>query len=114
MLTPTDAAIVSFVDSFKPAGEYLLENVRLDIPDPVTAIFNATLVGPPGAPVWARAWMSNAADGTLAEAESPKMVAGDDVTLVVQLTGDGSPELACMRIDSAPLETRHTMHSKLP
>ena len=73
----TDTSLDAFVDSLHPSGEYLLQEVRLDIPDPTTAIFKATLHGPVGSQVWARAWVSNEADGTLAEAASPQMTAGD-------------------------------------
>ena len=113
MLRPTEATLDSFVDSFQPSGEYLLRDVRLDIPDPETAVFKAQLHGPVGSPVWARAWVSNEADGTLAEAASPQLTAGEDVTLTVKLTEGGTPELACMRIESAPLATKHVVHIEL-
>ena len=113
MLRPTEATLDSFVDSFQPSGEYVLRDVRLDIPDPETAVFKSKLHGPEGSPVWARAWVSNEADGTLGEAASPQMMAGDYVTLTVKLTTDKTPDLACMRIESAPLATKHTVHIEL-
>jgi hypothetical protein len=57
-------------------------------------------------PVWARAWLSTEA-GTLAEAASPQLKAGDHVTLEVALQSDEYPQDACIRIESAPLDTEH-------
>ena len=114
MLIPTEEPLESFVDSFQPSGEYLLRDVRLDIPDPETAVFKAKLHGPADSPVWARAWVSNQEDGTLAEAESPQLKAGDPVTLTLKLLNEKTPILACMRIESAPLDTKHTVHIELP
>ncbi len=110
MLRPTTETLDSFVDSIDPSTEYRLRDVRLDIPDAETAVFRATLLGPPEAKVWARAWVSNEASGGLGEAASPPMTAGDQVTLTVKLTKDGTPEMACMRIESAPLDTKHVVH----
>jgi hypothetical protein len=113
VLRPTAETLDSFVDSIEPATEYRLRDVRLDIPDPETAVFRAELLGPPNSNVWARAWVSNEASGALAEAVSPPMTAGDQVTLTLKLVKDGKPELACMRIESAPLDTKHVMHLHL-
>jgi hypothetical protein len=63
-----------------PGHGYSLGNVQLDIPDSTTAIFKATLNGPAEQPVWARAWLSTETD-TLAEAASPQLKAGAEVTL---------------------------------
>ena len=114
MLRPTDKPLVAFIDSFDPPTPYQLRDVQLEIPDESTAVFRATLVGPKDAAVWARAWISNEADGTLAEGESSQLTAGDQVTLTVKLTQDKTPELACMRIESEPLATKHTVHLPLP
>ena len=73
MLTPTSTALCSFVSILLPAQGYSLTEVRLDIPNPTTAIFNATLNGPDGSPVWVRAWLSTDA-GTLAETASPQLM----------------------------------------
>ena len=112
MLRPTPTT--TLVASGPPPGDYHLEDARLDIPDPSTAVFKAKLVRPVGSHVWARAWVWTEADGTLAEAASAKMNAGDEVTLTVRLTRDVTPEAASMRIESAPLQTKHVVRTKLP
>jgi len=66
MLTPTSKSLDSFADLLPPSRGYSLGDVRLEIPDPTTAIFKAVVNGPAGTPVWARAWLSTEA-GTLAE-----------------------------------------------
>jgi hypothetical protein len=112
MLTPTSNALDSFVNMLPPSRDYSLSDVQLEIPNPTTAIFKATLKGPEGAPVWARAWLSTEA-GTLAETASPQLTAGDPVTLAVALRGAQSPQYAYMRIESAPLKTEHVVVLKL-
>jgi len=52
-------------------------------------------------------------DGTLAEAASPCLHAGDRVTLTVILHDSRIPENAFMRIESAPLATEHVVAIKL-
>ena len=80
----------------------------------MTAIFKARLNGPEEQPVWARAWLSTEA-GTLAEAASPQLKAGGEVTLKVtlQTSTSESPQHAYMRIESAPLKTEHVVAMKL-
>jgi hypothetical protein len=102
----------SFVDVLRPSKDYSLTDVRLKIPNPTTAIFKARLNGPKGKPVWTRAWLSTEA-GTLAEAASPQMTAGDEVSLEVILRSTESPQYAYMRIESAPLQTEHVVMLKL-
>jgi hypothetical protein len=101
-----------FEDLLRPAHGYFLSDVRLEIPNPTTAIFKATLNGPEGQPVWARAWLSTE-EGTLAEAASAQMVAGDNARLEVKLQSAESPQLGYMRIESAPLKTEHLVGLKL-
>ena len=113
MLTPTGSPLESFRDSFPPRTPYVLSDVRLEIPDAETAIFTAKTHGPEGASVWARAWVSNEIEGTLAEIASSEMTAGDEVTLTIKYAGGSVPELACMRIESAPLATKHVVHIRL-
>ena len=108
MLTPTSNILDSFVNILPPSGGYSLSDVRLEIPNPTTAIFKARLNGPEGAPVWVRAWLSTEA-GTLAEAASHQLRAGDSVTLEVMLQSSESPQSAYMRIESAPLKTEHVV-----
>ena len=112
MLTPTSNSLDSFVDILPPCQGYSLSDVRLDIPNPSTAIFKAKLNGPEGMPVWVRAWLSTEA-GTLAETASPRLMAGDHVTLEVTLRSAESPQNAYMRIESAPLKTEHVVVLKL-
>jgi hypothetical protein len=95
-----------------PAHGYFLSDVRLEIPNPTTAIFKAKLNALAGEPVWVRAWLSTEA-GTLAEAASPQMTAGDEVSLEVKLKTAESPQFAYMRIESAPLQTEHVVMLKL-
>jgi len=112
MLTPHFTTRDSFVDILPRAHGYSLSDVRLEIPNPTTAIFKATLNGPNGAPVWARAWLSTEA-GTLAESASHQLRAGHQVTLEVILRSSESPQSAYMRIESAPLKTEHVVVLKL-
>src|SRR4051794_2125223 len=114
MLHPTTSTLRSFVDSWGPAGEYRLSDVSLDIADRGTAIFRATLHGPVGSQVWTRAWLGNEIDGTLGETASPPMNAGDDVVLNVKLIGAKIPDHGYMRIESAPLMTKHVVKIALP
>ncbi len=112
MLTPTASIETSFVDILPDHNDYSLRDARLDIPNPTTAVFNATLNGPPGSPVWARAWLSTEA-GTLAETASPQLTAGDEVVLEVTFQGTEPPQNAYMRIESEPLKTEHVVILKL-
>jgi hypothetical protein len=112
MLTPTESALCSFATILPPSQGYSVSDVRLDIPNPTTAIFTAKLNGPKGAPVWVRAWLSTEA-GTLAETASPQLMTGDNVTLEVTLPSAESPQSAYMRIESAPLKTEHVVALKL-
>ncbi len=98
----------SFADILPSSRGYSLSDVRLDIPNPTTAVFKAKLNGPAGSPVWARAWLSTEA-GTLAESASPQLNAGDEVTLEVILRSPEQPQYAYMRIESAPLKTEHVV-----
>ncbi|HWC61303.1 MAG TPA: hypothetical protein VHC44_16535 [Verrucomicrobiae bacterium] len=95
-----------------PSRGYSLSYVRLEIPNPTTAIFKARLNAPESTPVWARAWLSTEA-GTLAESASPQMAAGDEVALEVMLRTAESPQFAYMRIESEPLKTEHVVVLKL-
>jgi hypothetical protein len=112
MLTPNSNCENSFADILRPSRGYSLSDVRLDIPKPTYAIFTARLNGPEGTPVWARAWLSTEA-GTLAEAASPQLTAGEHVTLKIILQSTESPQYAYVRIESAPLNTEHVVRLKL-
>ncbi len=101
-----------FLDVLRPSREYRLSQVRLNFQNPTLAIFKAILNGPNGKPVWARAWLSTEA-GTLAEAASPELKAGDEVTLEVIVPTEVPPQYAYMRIESAPLKTEHVVAQKL-
>src|SRR5262245_35935001 len=101
-------------DRHPSRSSYFLSDVSLDIPSPDTAIFQARLHGPDGANVWLRAWLSNEIDGTLAETASESLKAGESATLTVKLHDSHIPEIACIRIESAPLATEHVVIIKLP
>jgi hypothetical protein len=101
-----------FSDMLPPTHGYFLSDVRLEVPNPTTAIFKARLNAPQDNPVWARAWLSTEA-GTLAEAASAQLTAGDEVTLEVKLQTAESPQFAYMRIESAPLQTEHVVMLRL-
>jgi hypothetical protein len=58
--------------------------------------------------------LSNEIDGTLAEAASPRLMAGDEVMLTVVLRDSRIPENAHIRIESAPLATEQVVTIKLP
>ena len=113
MLHPTTATLRPAVDVGQSSKRYFLSDVCLDIPSTDTAVFKAKLNGPAGSQVWTRAWLSNENDGTLAEAASPSLNAGDSVTLTVILHDSRVPENACIRIESAPLATEHVVVIKL-
>jgi hypothetical protein len=110
MMTPPGKN--SFADVLRPTRGYFLTEVRLEIPNPTTAVFKAKLNGPEGKPVWARAWLSTEEE-TLAEAASPEMLVGDEVFLEVVLRNAEEPSAAYMRIESRPLETEHVVGLKL-
>jgi hypothetical protein len=112
MLTPSSYSKSLFVDILQPSHGYSLSDVHLEIPDAATAIFKARLNGPENSPVWVRAWLSTET-GTLAESASPQLKAGDEATLQVMLRNPESPTYACMRIESAPLQTEHVVALKL-
>lgn len=112
MLRPAIHDQQAFVDLLRPAQGYFLSDVRLEIPNSTTALFKAKLNAPAGKSVWARAWLSTEA-GTLAEAASGQMTAGDEVALEVKLQTSESPQFAYMRIESAPLQTEHVVMLKL-
>lgn len=114
MFRPTTTPLRPADDSPRPTGAYFLSDVSLDIPAPATAVFRARLHGPAGAQVWVRAWLSNEADGTLAEVASDSLDAGELATLTVTLRDRRVPELACIRIESAPLATEHVVIIRLP
>ena len=97
-----------------PSSEYYLSDVSLDIPSSNTAVFRARLHGPAGAKVWVRAWVSNEIDGTLAEVASDRLNAGEPAILTLMLDDPRTPEIACIRIESAPLATEHVVIIKLP
>ena len=101
-----------FRDTLPPSGAYSLSSVHLSWQNATTAIFHAKLNGPPGSPVWARAWLSTES-GTLAESASPQLKAGADVTLHVTLHTPETPQYAHMRIESSPLNTQHVVSLKL-
>ncbi len=114
MLRPTASTLRSFVDLWAHPSGYRLRNVSLDIVDDCTAVFRATLHGPAGLQVWARAWLGNDTDGTLGESASSTMNSGDNVILNVRLTRTKTPDHAYMRIESAPLMTEHVVKIALP
>jgi hypothetical protein len=114
MLEPAASRLYPSHGSGTPTGAFFLSDVSLEITASDTAVFRATLNGPAGSSVWSRAWLSNEVDGTLAEAASPRMEAGDMVTLTVVLRGKRKPEFGCIRIESAPLATEHVVMIKLP
>ncbi|HXC35386.1 MAG TPA: hypothetical protein VNV43_05890 [Candidatus Acidoferrales bacterium] len=101
-----------FQDILPPSHGYSLSQVRLDVVNPMLAIFKARLNGPEGMPVWARAWLSTEA-GTLAESASPQLKAGAEVTLEVAVGGTVTPRFAYMRIESVPLQTEHVVGRRL-
>lgn len=113
MLTTT-APLRPPVESRLASKVYFLSDVLVEIPRADTASFRAKLNGPAGAQVWARAWLSNEGDGTLAETVSPVLKAGETVTLSVVLRDRRVPENAFMRIESAPLATEHVVGIRLP
>ena len=113
VLTPSTEPIANFRDSFEPPTPYRLSDVRLNIRDKCTAVFTANVHGPAGSTAWVRAWISNEPDGTLAQAEIGAIPVGDEVTLTVVLEREATPTLACMRIESERLATKHTVHHEL-
>ena len=113
MLQPTTTPLRPAVGSRQPARDYFLSDMCVDIPSSDTAVFKARVNGPAGAQVWARAWLSNEVDGTLAEAASGPLKAGELVALTVTLQDRRTPEIACMRIESAPLATEQVVIIRL-
>lgn len=87
-------------------GEYFMKDIRLEVVSEEVAVFTAQLCGPPGAPVWSRAWLANAVEEGGAETASDELKAGDTVRLELTLRSEMTPQLACIRIESAPLATQ--------
>ena len=114
MLHRTTTSLHPAFDSRPSPKGYFLSDVCLDVLKPDTAVFEASLNGPAGVQVWARAWLSNEIDGTLAEVPSGCLTAGDVVTLTVILRDSRTPENAYIRIESAPLSTEQVVVIKLP
>lgn len=114
MLEPAASRLYPAPDSGRPARAYFLSDVSLEITAPDTAVFRAKLNGPSGSSVWARAWLANEVDGTLAEAASPRLEAGDVVALTVVLCDNRKPGYGWIRIESAPLATEHVVGITLP
>jgi hypothetical protein len=114
MLRPTTATLRPTTGSAQKSSGYFLSDVSLDIPGQDTAIFQARLQGPAGSKVWARAWLSNEIDGTLAEVATDCLDAGTLVTLTLRLEDTRMPENAFIRIESAPLATEHVVMIRLP
>ena len=110
----TVSTLISFIDSLPPGGDYKLSDVALDIPDSQTAIFRPTVYGPEGSYVWARAWLWNMFDNTLAENASSQLNAGDHVALTVVIKEGRIPDHASMRLESSPLHTEHVVTIALP
>ena len=113
MLRPGTLTVFSM--SAGPSEGYQLDDVSLCIENERTAIFRATLTAPAGAAVWARAWVSSE-EQTLAESASPRMSAGQIAELKVTLAENIRPEdavMGCMRIESAPLATKHVVRFDL-
>lgn len=113
MLQPTKVPLRPANEPHHSSRTYFLSDVSLEIPAPDTAIFRAKLNGPPGSKVWLRAWLSTELDGTLAEVPSEPLNAGELATLTVKLHDPRIPEIACIRIESAPLATEHVAVIKL-
>src|SRR5947209_4834632 len=114
MLHPTPHTLRPTAGSSHSSRPYFLSDVGLDIVSADTAVFQAKLNGPAGAPGWARAWLANEIDGTLAETASPRLAVGEWATLTVKLRDKRDPEYGWMRLESAPLVTEHVVGIKLP
>jgi hypothetical protein len=114
MLRPTTTPLCPSAHLRPSPNGYFLSDVCLDIASRNTAVFKAKLNGPMNSKVWARAWLSNEIDGTLAEAASPSLTAGDVVTLTVVLSDSRIPENGFIRIESSPLATEQVVMIKLP
>jgi hypothetical protein len=110
---PTSIPLRPSTEPRASSNGYFLSDVCVEIPSGDTAVFTAKLNGPAGASVWARAWLSNEVDGTLAETASQRLAAGDIVSLSVILRDIRIPENACIRIESAPLETEQVVVMRL-
>ena len=114
MLPATNITLRPTTDQSPSPNGYSLSDVSLEIPSSDTAIFRARLHGPSGSKVWARAWVSNEIDGTLAEVASGSLNAGDLAILTVKDHDTRIAEIACIRIESAPLATEQVVIIKLP
>ena len=114
MFERAPATLTNFTDSWhRPDGVYSLLDVKFEIRDPSTAVFSAIVEAPPESSPWVRCWVSNAIEGTLAQAEQSEVTPGAEIRLNIELTTESVPELACIRIESAPLATEHTLHVRL-
>ena len=114
MLPTTNLTLRPAHDQRPSPNGYSLSDVSLEIPSSDTAIFRARLHGPAGPKVWVRAWVSNEVDGTLAEVASDALNAGDLAVLTIRDRGTRIPEIACIRIESAPFATEQVVMIKLP
>ena len=114
MLPSTKMTLRPVHDLSPSPNGYALNDVSFEIQSSDTAIFRARLHGPGGSKVWVRAWVSNEIDGTLAEVASGGLNVGDVTALTIKDNGSRIPEIACIRIESAPLATEQVVMIKIP
>jgi len=88
-----------------------MENISLTIREDNQLDLKATFCGPPGASVWARAWVSDEENG-YDETASPALSSGTTYVLSLHPVFDSPPAenlITCVRIESSPLATEHVV-----
>jgi hypothetical protein len=103
-----------FNDVLAPGNTYRLRDVIAWIQNG-NVVFEAVLMGPDGADVWIRAWLSDE-NSTLSESASGPHKTGDRISISVPIPFDVDPGItinAFARIESAPLKTEHVVGATL-
>ena len=108
MFNPPNSRHNDFRDSYRKSDVYSLNDTSLSVEDGKKAKFESTVSAPSDELVWVRGWVSNAVEGTLAEAEVSGIANSEQVSLVLHVDSPSVPELACIRLESTQFATEHT------
>ncbi|NRA38076.1 MAG: hypothetical protein HRU15_08055 [Planctomycetes bacterium] len=95
-------------NSFEPKGEYSIIDGQLTVGPGRALRLSCKVLAPEGETVCVRSWASNE-DCTLDE----DVAANSEVEIELDVPADkalSGEYIACLRLESAPLKTEHTVH----